>query len=64
MNKQDIESILIANWYLIQCKSNSSSSDKVELARRYLVSRIEKALIDRRNKNKNQSKPFNLFSIK
>jgi hypothetical protein len=47
MKKQDVESILLANWYFIKCKMESSSKDKTELARLYLVSKIDKALIER-----------------
>ena len=49
MNKPDIESILLANWYLINCKkSNGIDCDSINIARQYLTTRINKALIDRK----------------
>jgi hypothetical protein len=49
MEQEQIESILLANWYLIKCKMESKSHkcDKTELARKYLVSKIRKALSER-----------------
>lgn len=52
--KQDIESILLANWYLTLCKIENKSKDKSEVARKYLVAKINKALFERNN-NKLQS---------
>lgn len=46
--KQDIDSILLANWYFIKCRIESPSSDKTELARKYLVSKVGNALLRRR----------------
>jgi len=45
----DIDSILLANWYLTMCKlqSKSHKCSKTELARKYLVSKINKALFER-----------------
>lgn len=45
--KQDIDSILLANWYFIQCKFENPSPEKTELARKYLVSKVGKALTRR-----------------
>lgn len=47
--KQDIESILLANWYLTLCKIENKSKDKSETARKYLVTKISKVLFDRKN---------------
>jgi len=47
--KQDIESILLANWYLTLCKIENKSKDKSEVARKYLVAKINKALFERNN---------------
>jgi hypothetical protein len=46
---KDINSILLANWYLTMCKlsSNSHSCEKTELARKYLLAKINKALFER-----------------
>ncbi len=52
MNKPDIESILLANWYLINCKkSNGVDCDSVNIARKYLTTRINKALVERKNRS-------------
>lgn len=45
--KQDIDSILMANYYLVTCKLDRSSSRNVEIARKYLTAIIKRALIDR-----------------
>jgi hypothetical protein len=47
--KQDIESILLANWYLIKCKMEKPSCPKTEIARKYLAIKINKALFKRTN---------------
>jgi hypothetical protein len=47
MDKQDIESILLANWYFIKCKFDSPKCDKTEFARKFLVEKIKKVLKDR-----------------
>ena len=49
MKKEDIDSILLANWYLTKCKIESPSSDKTELARKYLTQKVNRALFDRIN---------------
>ncbi len=49
--KQDIDSILLANWYLITCKVENKSDDSLDVARKYLVSKIKNAL-SRRSKAK------------
>jgi hypothetical protein len=45
--KQDVDSILLANWYLVKCKMEKPSCPKTELARKYLVAKIKKALFER-----------------
>ena len=47
--KTDIDSILLANWYLTMCRLQSKSHrcSKTELARKYLVAKINKALFER-----------------
>jgi hypothetical protein len=44
MRKEQIDSILIANWYFTKCKIESPVSDKTELARKYLTQKVSKAL--------------------
>lgn len=44
MKKQEIDSILLANTYLVKCKLQSSPCDRQELARKYLTSQIKKTL--------------------
>ncbi len=54
--KQDVDSILLANWYFIKCKFDNPSCNKTELARQYLVAKIGKALCDRTSKNVKSNK--------
>ena len=42
--KKDIDSILLANYYFTKCKIENPISDKTELARKYLVQKLNKAL--------------------
>jgi hypothetical protein len=48
--KQDVESILLANWYLTLCKIENKSKEKSEVARKYLLAKINEALFERKNK--------------
>jgi len=62
VEKQVIDSILLANSYLISCKiRNNGNCPKSELARKYLVSKIEKALLEK--KKINSKKPSSFISI-
>lgn len=47
--KADIDSILLANWYLTMCRlqSKTHTCSKTELARKFLVAKINKALFER-----------------
>ena len=45
--KKDVDSILLTNWYLIKCKIESPFCSKTELARKYLVAKVNKALFER-----------------
>jgi hypothetical protein len=49
MKKEDIDSILLANWYFTKCRIESPSSDKTELARKYLTQKVNRALFERTN---------------
>ena len=54
--KQDIDSILLANWYLVNCKLDTTMcAKKTELARKYLVAKIQKALSDRKHSQSNKA---------
>ena len=44
MNKADIDSILLANWYFTKCKIERPHCNKTELARKYLVNKINSVL--------------------
>jgi hypothetical protein len=44
MDKKEIESILIANWYLTKCKIENPLSLKTELAKKYLNEKIKNLL--------------------
>lgn len=50
--KQDIDSILSANLYLIKCKINNSSYKKALFAKKCLNDEVEKALNKRTNNSK------------
>jgi hypothetical protein len=52
MKKEDIESILLANWYFTKCRIENPSSDRTELARKYLTKKVSKALLERANPTK------------
>ena len=47
MNNSDIESILLANWYFINCIKNKDDVKYKEAAKRYLTMKINKALVER-----------------
>jgi len=47
MEKKDIESILLANFYFLSCKFDNPLCPKTDLARRFLIRKIKKVL----NKN-------------
>jgi len=49
MNNSDIESILLANWYFINCIKNSDDPKCKETAKKYLTMKINKALVERGN---------------
>lgn len=53
--KQDVDSILLANYYFIKCKVENPLCHKTELARKYLVAKIKGVLSDRKSKLENQS---------
>lgn len=61
--RPEIESILLANWYLTKCKIDSPQCSKTELARQYLTATIKKALFERKSQEKKSIKQsFFLFS--
>jgi hypothetical protein len=51
MEKQEIDSILLANFYFLKCKFENPLCTKTDLARRFLNGKIRKAL------NKKVEKP-------
>lgn len=52
--KQDVESILLANWYLIKCKMERPECNKTEIARKYLAAKINKTLFERTKAQSNK----------
>lgn len=44
MEKQEIDSILLANFYFLKCKFENPLCAKTDLARRFLNGKIRKAL--------------------
>lgn len=45
MRKTEIDSILLVNWYFTTCKLAKPSCPKTEMVRRYLLKKVNKALI-------------------
>ncbi len=68
MNKEEIDSILLANYYFTTCRLCKPSCEKTELARKYLTNRIRKALTEKSYKRTNSIKAlsiiFTLFNIR
>lgn len=60
MNNSDIESILLANWYVVNCITKNNNS-KVDVVRKYLTMKINKALIERNKKL--STKAYSIFGI-
>jgi hypothetical protein len=60
MNKTDIDSILLANWYFTKCKIENPKCNKTELARKYLVDKVNSVLNKRTELNYRIS---NLISV-
>ena len=50
MNKEDIDSIVLANWYFTKCKIENPSCSKTELARKYLVDKVS-SLLEKKSKS-------------
>lgn len=51
MNKADIDSILLANWYFTKLKIENPKCNKTELARKYLVKKINSVLNEKSQLN-------------
>lgn len=47
MEKQEIDSILLANFYFIKCKFENPVCSKTEMARRFFLDKISKILSKR-----------------
>lgn len=56
MSKEEVDSILLVNDYLIECKCHRPTCEKTELTRKYLTSKIKKAL-----KRRNKRSPIKAF---
>jgi hypothetical protein len=62
MNNSDIESILLANWYIVNCvKNNGVGCPKTNAARKYLTMKINKALVEKSKKS--STKTYSIFGI-
>ena len=48
MRKTDIDSILLVNWYFTTCKLTKPSCPRTEMVRKYLLKKVNKALISNR----------------
>jgi hypothetical protein len=60
MNNSDIESILLANLYVVNCITKNNS--KTEIARKYLTMIINKTLVER-SKKTSSTKVYSFFGI-
>ena len=47
MSKPEVDSILLANWYYTKCRLDKPTCEKTQLAKKYLVNKIDKALTGR-----------------
>lgn len=56
MSKPEVDSILLANWYYTKCRLDKPTCEKTQLARKYLLKEINKALTERMFK---KSRTFN-----
>jgi len=52
MNRNDIDEILLINWYLVRKKLNSPNCEKVELMRKYLTIKINDLIKKKKSVNK------------
>lgn len=60
-DKTDIDSILLANWYFINCKKTNGFGCQ-EIARKYLTLKINKTLSERKKFKTDRAFSFyNLF---
>ena len=59
MNKADIDSILLANWYFTKLKIENPKCNKTELARKYLVNKVNSVL----NQRTELSKSFSFLDL-
>jgi hypothetical protein len=52
MRKTEIDSILLVNWYFTTCKLTNPLCPKTEMVRKYLLKKVNKALISNRETSK------------
>jgi hypothetical protein len=52
MRKTEIDSILLVNWYFTTCKLTKPTCPKTEMVRKYLLKKVNKALISNRETSK------------
>ncbi len=45
MRKTEIDSILLVNWYFTTCKLTKPSCPRTEMVRKYLLQKVNKALV-------------------
>lgn len=65
MKSHELDTILLANTYLVKCQFDQTPSYRQELARKYLTCKIKKTLNKRKILNKESSifKVFSFFMI-
>jgi hypothetical protein len=62
MSKEEVDSILLVNKYLIECKCSKPQCPKTELARKYLTLKIKRAL-NRKHSVSSKALLVSLFSF-
>jgi hypothetical protein len=63
MTKPEVDSILIANSYLVRCKFEDSDRNRTELARKFLTQKIKKTLNKRIIFNEDKNSLYKVFSF-
>jgi len=63
MSKQELESILLVNMYFTDCRLKRPTCAKTDLVRKYLMKKIDKALVKREVKPLLSNKALVIFSL-
>lgn len=63
MSKQELESILLVNMYFTYCRLKRPTCAKTDLLRKYLMKKIDKALVKREVKPLLSNKALDIFNL-